>query len=170
LFHTHSAGATLGGSGWDAWIAVKDLDPRYIGINFDIGHVTAKGGFGWSDCVRTAHTHIGSLSVKDCHWVKSANPVPGKWPWSHEFVVPGTGMVNFHDFLAYFKSIDFTGPIEVYYEYMAQIPGTTATMNMLGTDFRKWKLEVPEDYFLSLMKRDVDFYRNQLATVGFSRV
>lgn len=168
LFHTHSSAGSVGGSGWDAWLTVKDLDPRYIGINFDIGHVTAKGGFGWNDCVRAAHTHIGALSVKDCHWVKRSNPEPGKWPWFHEFVVPGTGMVNFPDFFTYFKSIGFTGPIETYFEYMAPIPGTSSTMNMLGTDYKKWKLEVPEDYFLSLLKRDVQFYRGQLKTAGFA--
>jgi hypothetical protein len=41
-FHTHSYADTIGGSAWDLWAVLRDLDPRYIGLNFDIGHVTAK--------------------------------------------------------------------------------------------------------------------------------
>ena len=35
---------------------------------------------------------------------------------------------------------------------------TILPMNMLGTDYGKWKLEMPKQQFISLLKRDVNFY------------
>ena len=34
------------------WMLMRDLDPRYVGLNYDIGHVTAKGGNGWRESIR----------------------------------------------------------------------------------------------------------------------
>ena len=34
---------------------------------------------------------------------------------------------------------------------------------MLGTDFGKWKLEMPKSQFVSLLQRDVKFYNALLA-------
>jgi hypothetical protein len=44
---------------------------------------------------------------------------------------------------------------------MVDIPGSTP-MNMLGTDYGKWKLEIPKQQFHSLLKRDVNFYTELL--------
>jgi hypothetical protein len=167
LFHTHSYANTIGGAAWDLWMVMKDLDPRFVGINFDIGHVTAKGGAGWREAVRAAHRYIQSLSVKDFLWMKRTDVAVGTWPWHTEFVQPGDGMVDFPDFFAYCRSMDFAGPIECYFEYKVPIPGSTARMDMLGTDYGKWQLEVDPDYFISLLKRDADFYKNLLRAAGF---
>lgn len=168
LFHTHSYANTIGGGAWDLWMAMKDLDPRFVGINFDIGHVTAKGGAGWREAARASHRYIQSLSVKDFLWKKRTDAAPGTWPWQTEFVRPGDGMVDLPGFFAYFRSIDFAGPIECYFEYQAAIPGSTASMDMLGTDYGKWRLEVDQDYFISLLKRDADFYKGLMRAAGFA--
>lgn len=168
LFHTHSYANTIGGSAWDLWMVMKDLDPRFVGINFDIGHVTAKGGAGWREAARASHRYIQSLSVKDFLWMKRTDAAAGTWPWQTEFVRPGDGMVDFPNFLAYFHSIDFAGPIECYFEYKVAIPGSTTRMDMLGTDYGKWKLEVDQDYFISLLRRDADFYKSLMRAAGFS--
>jgi L-ribulose-5-phosphate 3-epimerase len=167
MFHTHSYANTIGGSGWDLWMLMRQLDPRYMGINFDIGHVTAKGGNGWRESIRAAHKHVLAVSVKDFHWVQKK--VAGdEWPWETVFVSPGQGMVNFNDFFAYLHSINFDGPIETYFEYKVDVPGLAAPMDMLGTDYGKWKLEMPEDAFRALLKRDVTFYKGHLRKAGFN--
>lgn len=168
-FHTHSAAGGVGGGGWDLWMLMKDLDPNHVGINFDIGHVTARNGNGWRDIAHAARTHIQSLSVKDVvAWQRNPAARPGDWPWRAEFVPPGEGMVDFDRFFSFFRATGFAGPVEVYHEYKAPIPGSDDVFDMLGTNYGRWTLEVPRDYFVSLLKRDVDFYKAAMRKAGFA--
>jgi len=173
MYHTHSGPGNVGGGVWDLWLLVKDFDPRYVGLNFDVGHATARGGAEWIETSHFAHRHVHALSLKDFRWVKKSelapsDPTPGRygssptWPWVTQFVPPGEGMVNFRDIFAYFQSVGFSGPLETYFEYFVNVPGQPP-VDMLGTDFGKWKLEMPKSQFISLLQRDVKFY-NALLT------
>ena len=82
-------------------------------------------------------------------------------------MVPGgEGMVDFKGMLSYFKSVRFAGPVELYQEYHVNVPGIAEPVNMLGTDFGKWKLEMPKAQYVSLLKRDVAFYTSALIESG----
>ena len=129
-----------------------------LAINYDLGHAMTRGGTEWMQTARFAHRHVQALSVKDVHWVRRPDAPTGAWPWEAEFVPPGQGMVNFRDMFAYFKSVGFDGPVEVYYEYMVTLAGGRQ-MNMLGTNRGTWELEMPKAQFIALLKRDLDFYR-----------
>lgn len=156
-FHTHSYANSIGGSGWDMYVAQNGIDPRRIGVNYDIGHVMAKGGAGWRESIRALGPHLHSVSIKDFMWERAIDVPAGEWPWRTRFVVPGEGMVNFLDFFRYLQSISFGGPLETYYEYLVPTPNG-GQMNMLGTDLGQWELEVPEAAFIALLRRDVEFY------------
>ena len=166
MFHTHSMAGAVGGGVWDLWLLLKEYDPKIVGLNYDIGHATVRGGTEWIETSHFAHRHVQALSLKDFHWVKRSNTPPDVWPWIAQFVPPGQGMVNFRDVFTYFKSAGFSGPIEVYFEYMADL-GNGQSMNMLGTDYGTWKLEMPKAQFVSLFKRDVQFYRNLMTTLDW---
>ena len=157
-FHTHAYADTIGGSAWDLWMVMKDLDPRYLGLNYDIGHVMAKGGAGWRESVRATGPYLHSVSIKDFLWEKEPAVPRGQWPWRTRLVRPGDGMVDFPDFFRYLQSINFQGPLENYFEYSVDVPGRNKPFDMLGTDYGKWKLEMPEEMFVSFLKRDVAFY------------
>ncbi len=157
-FHTHSYADTIGGSGWDLLMIVNDSDPRYVGLNYDIGHVTAKGGFGWRESVRATGPYLHSVSIKDFYWEKEHAVPSGQWPWRTRFVRPGDGMVDFSDFFRYLQSTGFQGPLENYFEYSVDVPGLAKPFDMLGTDYKKWKLEMPRETFVGYLKRDVNFY------------
>lgn len=157
-FHTHAYADTIGGSAWDAWMLMQDLDPRYIGLNYDIGHVTAKGGAGWRESIRAVGPYLHSCSIKDFYWEKETDVPAGQWPWRTRLVAPGDGMVNFRDFFRYLQTIGFKGPLETYFEYSVSVPGLSKPFDMLGTDYGKWTLAMPEDRFVSFLKRDVAFY------------
>ena len=61
-YHTHSAPGMIGGGVWDIWGVIKDFDPASIGLNFDIGHATARNGVGWVDAatvVAALHRRTG---------------------------------------------------------------------------------------------------------------
>lgn len=167
MFHTHSYANTIGGSGWDLWMAMKDIDPRYIAINYDIGHTTAKGGAGWMESSRAARRHIKAVSVKDFLWRKRTDVDADTWPWRTEFLPPGEGMVNFADFFKTMHGLGFEGPVETYFEYKVPIPGSDKMMDMLGVNFGQWRLEIPKELFAGYLKRDVAFYRAHLKKAGY---
>ena len=81
-------------------------------------------------------------------------------------VPPGEGMVDVKGMLSYFKSVDFAGPVELYQEYRVTVPGVAAPVNLLGSAFGQWKLEMPKADYVSLLKRDVTFYTNALTDSG----
>ncbi len=158
-FHTHAYADSIGGSAWDLWMLMRDIDPRFIGLNYDIGHVMAKGGTGWRESIRALGPYLHSVSVKDFRWEKLDNVPAGQWPWRTRLVPPGEGMVNFGDFFRYLQTSGFGGPLETYYEYLVQVPGVAQPFDMLGTDVGKWQLTIPEAAFIALLQRDVQFYQ-----------
>lgn len=157
-FHTHAYADSIGGSAWDLWMLMRDLDPRYVGLNYDIAHVMAKGGNGWRESIRAVGPYLHSVSVKDFLWEKEGSVPDGQWPWRTRFVAPGQGMVNFLDFFRYLQSIDFQGPLENYFEYSVDLPGRNKPFDMLGTNYGQWKLEMSRQTFVGFLKRDLAFY------------
>jgi len=56
--------------------------------------------------------------------------------------------------------------VELYQEYHVSVPGVTEPVNMLGTDYGKWKLEMPKADYIALLRRDVTFYTKALTESG----
>ena len=46
MYHTHSGVGLVGAPIWDLHIIMKDLDPKLVGINYDVAHATIEGGLG----------------------------------------------------------------------------------------------------------------------------
>jgi len=44
MYHTHSGYGLIGGGVWDLWMALKDLDPQFVGLTYDRGHAAIRGG------------------------------------------------------------------------------------------------------------------------------
>ena len=168
MYHTHSGTGNIGGGVWDLWMVLKDFDAQFVGLNYDLGHATIRGGTGWVETSHIAHRHVRGLSLKDFRWVKGSGGRRGTGAWSAEMVPGGEGMVDFKGILGYFKSVGFVGPVELYQEYSVTVPGRTEPVNMLGTDYGTWKLEMPKSEWLSLLKRDVTFYSNALKEAGLT--
>ena len=165
MYHTHSGTGNIGGAVWDLWTVLRQFDPQFVGLNYDLGHATIRGGSGWLESSHFAHKMVHGLSLKDFRWVKRAGN-RGSGAWSPEMVPPGEGMVDFKNMLAYFKSVGFAGPVELYQEYSVAVPGVAEPIDMLGTNFGQWKLEMPKAQYVSLLTRDVTFYTNVLTEAG----
>lgn len=159
-YHTHAYAQSIGGSAWDLWECMRGLDPRWVGMNYDIGHITAKGGNGWRESIRAVGDYLHSCSIKDFVWEKEPVVPEGQYPWRTRFVRPGDGMVNFPEFFRYLQSINFQGPLENYFEYSVRVPNLDYPFDMLGTNYKQWKLEMPEETFIGFLKRDVAFYND----------
>ena len=114
-FHNH-AGNTVGAALWDVWHLIRDLPADAIGSYFDIRHATVEGGqHGWRIGMSLLSPRIIMAAVKDYLWKE--DPKRG---WRVENVQLGTGMVRCEEAFRRIKELNFTGPISLHMEYMAQ--------------------------------------------------
>jgi sugar phosphate isomerase/epimerase len=113
MYHTHSGVGLVGASIWDLYILMRDLDPKLMGVNFDLAHATIEGGLGgWINSFRITGPHVRGVAVKDFVWAKDA---AGKW--KEQWVPLGDGMVHWPEFFGMLAATDFAGPVQVHFEY-----------------------------------------------------
>src|SRR5687767_1828070 len=72
----HSGKNYFGAPIWDLWELMRDLDPKRMGIFFDIGHATIEGGYAWPIHAKLAEPLLSVVSVKDFVWAKNQR---GDW-------------------------------------------------------------------------------------------
>ncbi len=134
MYHTHSGAGLVGAPIWDLYVMMKDIDPKLVGMNYDIGHATIEGGLGgWIASYRVAGAHVRGIAVKDYVWNKDA-----RGRWREQWCPIGEGMVHFPEFLSMVAASDFNGPLQVHYEYPLpkDQPGIYAAMKRDLTTLR----------------------------------
>lgn len=172
-YHVHSYPGLMGGAIWDLWMMIKDMDPRFVAVHYDIGHATVRGG----DWIIGSHLlgkkWMQSISLHDFQWVNfPSRQFPG--PWSPKWCVPGQGVVDTIGFFRFLKSIDYQGPLEFIMEYDVYAGRNNKPYNVLGEDspsgnqYGKWKLEIPKEQFVGAMKRDVNYYKGLIREAQLS--
>jgi sugar phosphate isomerase/epimerase len=109
-FQNH-AGTRVGGPLWDLHELVRDVDPRWIGVQYDIRHATAEGGQSWPLALKLLAPWIKTTDIKDFKWLQS----PGKA--TIENVPLGEGIVNFDQYFKLVTELKIRGPISVHFEY-----------------------------------------------------
>jgi sugar phosphate isomerase/epimerase len=128
----HSGRNYVGAPVWDIWELIRTLDPKHMGIFFDVGHATIEGGYSWPVQAKLAEPFLATVSVKDFTWVK------GQRGWRAEWCPLGEGMVSRQFFEKLGKS-DFNGPITQQFEYaMGEGKQMTAAMKKDLAVLRKW--------------------------------
>ncbi len=109
-FENHSGRDQAGAPVWDLWTMMKDLDPRHMGVCFDIGHATIEGGLSHPIEARLTLPYFTAVLAKDFLWQRTDNG------WRERWVPLGDGMVN-KSFFKWLKTTIFTGPISQHHEY-----------------------------------------------------
>lgn len=113
MYHTHSGTGVVGASIWDLHILLKDLDPRSVGVNYDVAHAVIEGGLGgWINSFHITGPHLRGIAVKDFIWGKNA-----KGNWQEQWKPLGEGMVRFPQFFGMVADAGFSGPLQVHFEY-----------------------------------------------------
>lgn len=174
VYHVEGGAGNIGGGGWDLWLAVKDFDPKYVGMDVDLGHATMKGGPEVWELLRYTHRNTLSIASKDIRWAKKTDPAQGPrrsdpsddWPWTAEYVPPGAGMVNFKAAFEYMKAIGFAGSFLHYSEYFVNVPGAKQPVSLLRPNVPK---DVPKDLYIASLRRDHDFFSQMLVDAGFQK-
>ena len=109
-FQNHSGRDQVGAPVWDLWTMIRDLDPRHMGVCFDIGHATIEGGLSHPIEARLVQRHFSAVFVKDFLWERTDNG------WRERWVPLGDGMVD-KSFFKWLKTTTFAGPISQHHEY-----------------------------------------------------
>ena len=109
------AGAYVGEALWDAQSIIGDMDPQWIGYQFDPSQATAEGGVaGWEIALRLALPRLKAVTVQDFAWVKEGKT------WKMQMCPMGEGVVDWAAFFGILAQARFAGPLSIHMEYHQQ--------------------------------------------------
>lgn len=146
MYHTHS-GAEVGASIWDLWVILKDLDSSAVGVNYDVAHATVEGGLGgWMRSAQLIAPWMRGAALKDFRWARNA-----RGEWRPQWCPLGEGMVDFGRFLAQLRKVNFSGPLQLHFEY-----------SLGGAEVGADHLSVDPQTVMAAMKRDLTALRGWL--------
>jgi sugar phosphate isomerase/epimerase len=144
--YLNHSGEGFGASIWDLWLTIKDLDPNYIGSQFDIKHSTIAGAYSWPIDFKLIHNYVRTMCVRDFYWDRKNNNT-----WEIQPAPLGTGMVDFKKYFGLIKQYGIQGPICVMQDYP-----------LGGAEEGAKTLKIPSKDVLAAMKRDLDVLKTLL--------
>lgn len=146
--YQNHAGVRVGGPVWDLHLLLQDLDPRWIGVQYDIRHATVEGGSSWPLGLKLVAPYVRTTDIKDFHWAKDGDR------WVPRTVPLGEGMVDFTRYFALVKELGISGPISIHYEY----PPLEGRNELPPPERRREAV--------ALMRRDLQLLRTHLRDAG----
>ncbi len=99
---------------WDLWELLKDRDPKYMGVQYDVMHARAESGPSWQRGLGLIAPWIGTLCLKDFKFAMDPK-YPGDW--KRVLVPAGEGIVDWAEFLAICRREGVAAPYSVHYDY-----------------------------------------------------
>lgn len=141
-YQNHS-GLHVGAPVWDLYDLVKDVNPKYLGVQYDIRHAQTEGGYCWLLGMKRVEPWIRSICIKDFVWGKDA-----KGAWKHQNVLLGEGMVNFDEFLKEYKGLNIEAPVSIHFEY-----------DLGGAESGKKTTTMDPEKIYGMMKQDLVWLR-----------
>ena len=145
------AGTRIGSAIWDLHHLLKDIDPRSLGVQYDIRHAATEGNMSWPLALKLLAPWIRCTDIKDFKWEQS----PGKSAVDNTPL--GEGIVPFDAYFKLVKELGLGGPISVHLEYSPfEKPPTTLSAADRVTQMK------------ALMKKDCSFLKGQLVKAGIA--
>jgi len=148
-YQNHS-GLHVGAPVWDLYDLVKDVDPKYLGVQYDIRHAVTEGGYSWLLGMKRVEPWIRTICIKDFVWGKDP-----KGAWRHQNVLLGEGMVNFDQFLQEYATLKVEAPISIHFEY-----------DLGGAESGKKVTTMDPEKIYGMMKKDLDWLRASMKKNG----
>jgi L-ribulose-5-phosphate 3-epimerase len=131
------AGVRIGSALWDLHELLRDVDPQWFGVQYDIRHATVEGGQSWPLPLKLLAPWIRCVDIKDFRWEQT----PGKA--TIENTPLGEGIVNFDAYFKLIRDLKIGGPVSVHLEYPP-----------FERDPRKLSNAEKRGIFLTAMKKD----------------
>ncbi len=141
-YQNHS-GLSLGSPVWDLWMIMKDLDPEWIGSQFDVMHAQVEGGNTWQLGLKTSGTSYQDDRHQRLCLEKNRNP-----GWKPEVVPLGEGMIDYKKYLQFLKEFQLNGPFSMHFEYP-----------LGGVENGAKQITISKEEIMSAMKRDLTKFK-----------
>lgn len=107
----HSGLTQVGALGWDLHALLSDVDPRWLGCQYDVRHAVTACGQSWPITLEILRPWIRSTAWKDFRWAQA----PGQQ--SVVNVPLGEGIVDFALYREKVRELRVGGPRSVHFEY-----------------------------------------------------
>ena len=148
-YQNHAGSRYVGAPIWDLYWLIKDLNPKYMGCQFDIRHATVEGGQTWPLDLRLIAGHVNTLAIKDFLWQKSGEK------WQTVNCPLGQGQVDFDGYLKILKKHSITCLVSIHYEY-----------DLGGANHGATKLTIGREKLLAAFRADIRFLEARLRKNG----
>ena len=116
VYQNHSSWgpSVFGGLVWDVYEMIRDLDPKYVGLEYDPMHALFETGYSWSHGLELVADRIGAVCLKDFHYVLSK-----KNPKDHAkfMCAAGEGVVPWKEVRRLLDLNQVKAPYVVHFEY-----------------------------------------------------
>lgn len=140
--YQNHAGANFGSPAWDLWTILKELDPQWIGCQYDVRHAMVEGANSWPLGLKLLKSHIRTMDIKDYIWSKNDKG------WRAETVPLGEGMVDFKKFFSLLKQHQIQGAFSLHYEFP-----------LGGAENGAKSITIPKEDVFAAMKKDLTTLR-----------
>lgn len=147
-YQNHS-GMSFGSPVWDLWTILKELDPQWIGSQYDVLHATVEGANSWPLGLRSLKSYIRTVDIKDFYWTKKDNQ------WRAQVVPLGEGMIDFGRFFRLLKDYNISAPLSMHFEYP-----------LGGAEHGAKNITMNKEEVLNAMKQDVITLKRLLRESG----
>ena len=144
-YQNHS-GASVGSPVWDIYELMKNVNPKYMGVQYDIRHAVTEGGYSWPLGMKRVAPWIKTIDIKDFVWGKTPDGL-----WKHSNVPLGEGMVNFDAFLKEYAKLNVEAPISIHYEY-----------DLGGAELGKKETTMNPMKIYGMMKKDLNWLKEAM--------
>jgi sugar phosphate isomerase/epimerase len=144
-YQNHAGDGYVGAPLWDLHSLLKDIDPRWIGCQYDIRHATVEGGTSWPTTLRLLAPHINTLVAKDFLWAKRDDK------WRTENCPFGHGMVDLPKYLSMLDDQRIVVPFSLHLEYP-----------LGGAEHGARELTTSADHVTQAMRKDLDTLKTWL--------
>jgi sugar phosphate isomerase/epimerase len=140
------AGIRVGSALWDLHELLRDVDPRWVGVQYDIRHAVAEGGLSWPLPLKLLAPWIKCTDMKDFKWEQSRGKA------LIENVPIGEGVVNFDAYFKLVRELNISGPVSVHFEY----PPFERSLKPLSDSEKRTQ-------FIAAMKKDLAALKGYMA-------
>ena len=132
VYQNHAGVHYFGGPLWDLRYTLQGIDPKHLGVAYDIRHATVEGGTTWPLTFRLLRPHIDTVYVKDFVW-------EGKRVVNTPL---GEGLVD-PKFFRMLSEAGYEGPISLHEEYIDHrdpelVPKHLAAIEKDFTTLKRW--------------------------------
>lgn len=133
----------VGAPVWDLHFLLKDFDPEFIGVQYDIMHATAEGGYSWPLGLELMTPWIKTVDIKNFIWEVNKS---GKW--NAKITPLSDGMVDYNKFMREIKRLNIQATYSIHYEY-----------DLGGAEHGNFQPEMKQHEIFKRIKKDISFFK-----------